>query len=372
MQAADSPIAGWMLPDHLADGLLVYDADGAALGALALEGSKRVLTWRPPPSEAATQPGHNGRDQMVGVDLAGAHPVLRDFLARFLFPDGGGDPPFQDFLDAVDRSQRFIHTNNLQQDKGLAVLVGRPLVLARAVLRLDLLGRPALAADAASFQESLVHFAAAKPQDRTTWKDDDGSTRFQAGMMDVAVPVMLGDLNQFDDGLVGFFLGDDFSTFHTPAADGSHAGVKQSHWETIQLVPNDSDRVAYLDPGSAAPSPGASARKQWVLTMVLDPRAAVHASAGILPVKALRIPPAQYQGAMNRLLAYFMANPVLVGQQQLQIPVPAEAGHHWSWVEPAQPATALAANAVGDRAQFGYSPQRIVDGWLELKPGDAP
>jgi len=372
MQTADSPITGWMLPDHLTDGLLIYDADGTPLGALALEGSKRVLTWRPPPSDVVAEPGHNGRDQMVGVDLAGAHPVLRDFLTRFLFPQSAGDSPFQDFLDAVDRSQRFIHTNHLQQDKGLAVLVGKPLVLVRAVLRLDLLGRPVVAADAASFEEATHRFATAKPQDRTTWHDYEGSTRFQAGMMDVALPVMLGDLNQFDDGLVGFFLGDDFSTFHTPAAAGSHAGVKKSSWKTVQLVPNDNDRVAYLKPGPAATPPGAPASKEWTLTLVMDPRAAVHASTGILPVKALRIPPAQYQGAMNRLMAYFMANPVLVGPQQVQIPVPVEAGRHWSWVEPAQPATTLATNVVGDRARFGYSPQRIVDGWLELKTGDSP
>jgi hypothetical protein len=183
--------------------------------------------------------------------------------------------------------------------------------------------------------------------------------------------VMLGDLTQFDDGLVGFFLGDDFTTFHTPAAEGGDSRVKQSTWQTVQLVPNAVSEAAYLEPQPGATGPGAPAPREWVVTLVMDPRAAVHASTGILPVKTLRIPPAQYQKALNRLLVYFMANPILVGQQQVQIPLPTETGRHWTWIEPTGQSVTLAPNAGGDRAQFGYSPQRIVDGWLELSADDA-
>ncbi len=371
-QPAYTPIAGWMVPNHLDDSLVLYDTNGNALGSLGLEGSNRELSWRSVPSQTAIQnPTNNGWDQMKS-DITDANPFLQEFLTQFAFPTPqGAGGNFQDFLYALDVSQRSIHTADLMQDKGLAVLIGRPFVLARAYMRLELQGMPNVALDSDSFLDAVTKFVGStsrQQSDPTTWSDYDADARFKAGLTELAVPVDLGDLNQFDDGLVGFFLGNDWSTFYTPTSKSTSGGVQQSGWGTIQLLPNDSTSSPSFMPPPTGTGLAGKPQQDLVITMVMDPRAAVHATTGILPVKSITIPPVQYRDTLKKLMVYFLSNPVLLGKQSYDIPLPAEKGYEWSWVQPGKPEVPLESNTAGDTAQFGYSPQQILDGWLKLQP----
>jgi len=374
-QPAFSPIAGWMLPNHLDDSLMLYDAEGNPLGELGIEGSARQTTWRSVPSQATQNSENDGWNQMQ-QDIADANPFLKDFLSNFAFPQNGPNY-FQTFLDALDKSQSYIHTHSLREDKGLAVLIGRPFVLVRALLRLELMGTPNVALDSDSFDAAVTQFNNGQNgpnnADPKTWNDYESSTRFNANTMKVSIPVDLGDLSQFDDGLVGFFLGNDWSTFYTPTSESATRGVQKSDWGTIQLLPNAGSRESSLVPPPPASGLAGTPQQELVVTMIMDPRAAVHASTGILPVKSISIPPAQYQGILKKLMVYFLSNPVLRGKQSFDIPLPAEKGYEWSWVQPGDlDILTLEPNTAGDRAQFGFSPQEILDGWLELKPDAQP
>jgi len=301
---------------------------------------------------------------------------LKDFLSNFAFPQNGPNY-FQTFLDALDKSQSYIHTHSLREDKGLAVLIGRPFVLVRALLRLELMGTLNVALDSDSFDAAVTQFNNGQNgpnnADPKTWNDYESSTRFNANTMKVSIPVDLGDLSQFDDGLVGFFLGNDWSTFYTPTSESATRGVQKSDWGTIQLLPNAGSRESSLVPPPPASGLAGTPQQELVVTMIMDPRAAVHASTGILPVKSISIPPAQYQGILKKLMVYFLSNPVLRGKQSFDIPLPAEKGYEWSWVQPGDlDILTLEPNTAGDRAQFGFSPQEILDGWLELKPDAQP
>ncbi|HMQ48466.1 MAG TPA: hypothetical protein PKA00_06115 [Saprospiraceae bacterium] len=368
-QPAFTPITGWMLPNHLDDSLAIYDASGSALGSLGLEGVGRTLTWRSVPTAAQTSSANNGRDQML-LDIANANAFLQGFLTSFAFPAGGNEA-FQAFLDAMDQSQNFIHTPNLQEDKGLAVLIGRPFVLARAKLRLELKGLPNVAmADKYVMDAVNACIANEKDSDTSTWKDYDIKQRFQANLSGIAVPLTLGDLSQFDDGLVGFFLNDDWSVFYTALSDKTIGAVQAATPDIIQLLPNfGSEEASVIPPGKGSLVAGIP-QQELIVTMVMDPRAAVHASTGLLPVSSIEIPPSQYQSILHRLMVYFLSNPVLLGQQLFDMPLPDEKGYHWSWVQQGQAEIPLEPSAVGDRAHFGYSPQRVLDGWLKLSQNE--
>lgn len=367
---AFSPITGWILPNHLDDSLAIYDAEGNALGSLGIEGAARQTTWRSVPSVQGQNPADNGHVQM-GIDIANANPFLQDFLNKFAFPDGG-NPAFQDFLNALDQTQRYIHTSNLLEDKGLAILIGRPFVLVRAYLRLETLGLLNVDLSAGT----LSTLAAGFSNSSTEWNDYDYTQRSTGGLNTLAVPVNLGDLNQFNDGLAGFFLGSNWDTFYTPVSQSSAGQVQGSHWGTIQLLPNPDTQSPSLLPPPDKIVAGTPV-SELVITLVMDPRAAIHATTGILPVKSLRIPETQYRPVLHKLMVNFLSSPVMVNKQNLttggqsfSVPLPPEKGYDWHWVQPGQEETPLAPNEASDGARFPATPNEMLDGWLKLMPVD--
>jgi hypothetical protein len=103
--------------------------------------------------------------------------------------------------------------------------------------------------------------------------------------------------------------------------------------------------------------------------MLVDPRASVHATTAVLPVNELAIPPDQYSTAMSSLAVNFTTRPMLKMAQGLVVPLPAETGYAWSWITPgAAETTPLAPNEANETPIYGYSPQTVQEGWLELTP----
>ncbi|WP_089936395.1 hypothetical protein [Candidatus Entotheonella palauensis] len=105
--------------------------------------------------------------------------------------------------------------------------------------------------------------------------------------------------------------------------------------------------------------------------MIVDPRAKVHATTGILPMQELAIPPDQYQQFLNHLHFTFLVNPILASTTAPNVPLPAETRPQWSWLRlqanghPASPVDDL--RQPDDRATHAYTPQQIQEGWLQVK-----
>ena len=105
--------------------------------------------------------------------------------------------------------------------------------------------------------------------------------------------------------------------------------------------------------------------------MLVDPRAPIHATTGILPVNALEIPPAQYEETLQQLSITFFTHPVLERRNDLVVPLPQEAGYQWSWVNPGdEPAIPLPAEAGNELAVYDYTPQRALEGWVRFDPAE--
>jgi hypothetical protein len=185
----------------------------------------------------------------------------------------------------------------------------------------------------------------------------------------VRFPVVLGDLRRLDDGLVGYFKqaadgGYDTTTFYSQAAAGDDPGV---------VVPSPANLLlgaqAARDTDPDVPPAGTTK-----LLMLVDPRAAVHATTGILPTQSLVVPPGQYEDILAGLELTFPAGPLLRPDGGLAVPVPALAGYEWSWIteETAGPDPAWAVDPgvepVTAGAVWQYSPQTLTEGWLRLNP----
>jgi len=327
-----SPICGWVLFNHLDDCLNVYDADGSPIGSLNTLGPR----W-------LGAPGGDTWAQTIDQALAAANPYLSSFV-KAIYNHSEGVSFLSSLLATIDEAVGGIGPSTPSGNPSLSVLIGRPLAVVRASLKLELQG-------SAAVDESWEAFAS------SLGLTDPSRPRPTAGLEKVRFPVRLGDLGQYDDGLIGYFIEDGtdtaWSAFYSHAATGGHG-----------VVPVDIAKTA-LTPVTASSAEGTRA-----LTMLIDPHGSVNATAGIMPVKTISVPRAQWQPALDRMAVVFLTTPMVGGGSVMPVPVPQENGFSWSWVtcKPAGAGWTADPPGTANTTATLTSPQRIEEGWLRLKP----
>jgi hypothetical protein len=341
---ATSPVCGWIMPNHLTGGFFLYDGDGATLGALQLNRAQPpVPVWQGAPGDDADI------DEPIDQALADANPLLR---AVALSLHGASADYFKAFYAAVDTVHATVNPQNLSLESGLAVLAGRPVALAQAAIRLDLRGRPMF------------------NQNSNACLGENAWTDTENGLSVVQFPVLLGDADKLDDGLIGFFRqaesgdGFDLSTFFSAgAAAGSSGGVVRPDASTLLLT---------LTPKADDPDPPPAGSETVRVLMLIDPRAPVHAVTGILPTQELAIPSDVASAALSSLEIYFLAAPVLKPASVLALPVPAASGFDVSFIEQylangaPEWVTIPDITPTSEKAVWHYTPQSLTEGWLRI------
>lgn len=341
---ASSPICGWILPNHLDSSLFFYTPEGEPIGSFGIEAD--ALKYR-------TRAGNrNNVQDLLDVDIGPpGDPTVNPHLADYMWwinDTGKKDPQFfLDLMCAILRSDTFINPANFAQNPSLSVLIGRPLAITRAVLSLETPGSLLPLSQADILKESPF------PQDvlNNRYQYLDRQQTSSANLGSVKLPARVGDLVNMDDGLVGYLIDkpgpSPYGTFYSPAAskDGQH-GVVQPQFNTIELTLNE---------------------QPISLTMLVDPRAGVHLTTGVLPVEEIFIPADQYGDTVSGLAMTFFNNPVLRGANSFIVPVPKEEGYDWSWIDPStNEPIPLEPNQATEFAVYGYTPQTVQEGWLEL------
>jgi hypothetical protein len=288
---ATSPVCGWLLANHLDGSVAVHAADGRALGALyALPdpdgaGDPAPALWRPAP----------GRSPVPVEALPNRH--LRAVVERLR---GSGADEVAGFLDLLDAALAAIEPEDHALDRNRALLVGRPVAVVRASVGLELAGRPALHQDWNVFRQDLARGGC----------ETNGFTR-------VRFPVRLGDHGRLGDGLACYW----------PEEPDGTLGPTPHYLD-------DGDETADAALFQSLDSPART------LTMLVDPRGAVHACCGVLPAKSLRVPDAHYRRALAAMEVSFLTAPVLGDGTAAapDLPLPDEPGFLWCWLERDGPA----------------------------------
>lgn len=343
---ATTPVCGWVLPDHLAVGFFFYDRPGNPLGSLTLRADGSGLVWQATPGDQATI------DADLETVMRHQNPHLRE-VARAL---AGSTPArFRAFWQAADRAITKIVPAAPASASGLAVLVGRPLAVVQASLRLERQG-------IAAFDQTFATLS------NGNFVDTDHA------LGGVGFPVVIGDLQRLDDGLVGYFkqagASYDTAVFYSQAAPDADPGV---------AVPAPTNVL--LTPAATAEAVPDQSPTETKLLMLVDPRAAVHATMGVLPTQALVIPSEQYEDILTGLEMTFPANPLLRPAGGLAVPLPAIGGYNWSWITEQRASKTAAIAGSGSTwtvdpdlreatagAVWQYGPQSLTEGWLRLNP----
>jgi hypothetical protein len=314
------------VPDNLDGSLAVFAADGRALGALL--GLPDVAQ----PALAQWRPAPGGGPQLQPETIDNDH--LRR-VVEWLRAQGGEDVGA--FLETVDDALGSIEAEQPAEHTSSPFLLGRPIAVVRVAVNLELLGWPAVHQDWNVFRQDMR---------RTTRETNDFPL--------VRFPLRIGEHGRLNDGVVGFWP-------ETPAGDlvAPFRAVQQP------LVSDDALRI---DQSLDAPP--------TYLTVLFDPRARLHVTCGVLPTKALTIPSQHFADAVRQMQLTFFSAPVLSDGDVLDLPLPAEPGYVWSWLEqsrsgwrevssaPTLRRDVLAAQAFAERDPDAIWAALLAAGWL--------
>jgi hypothetical protein len=339
-----NPVCGWILPNFLDNSLMIYDVRGNVLGALqavqrkswdAGAGSKKEeiesfhwidipgsedFFFGRPPREIADPLGEN------------ANPHLRAFVNGLLSLTEGSGQAFGHLLENINKA--FSVTGDSNHNPNLALLIGKPLALIRASILLELDGRTAYAQGWSDIEKDL--------------KDRSG------GIENMKIPVRLGnfwkwnDVWRADDGLVGFFLNQNYSRFY-PAC--GLEGRTDDSYSKYHMVPT------------------LSINEPLNLSLLMNPSRGICVTTGILPRKIFKIPYGDITDTLENKQIVFFTGPLVSTATNIRMPPPSDIYGQWSWTHHPEVKVWREESITDSRkeqGQFFDDSLQISEGWLKL------
>jgi hypothetical protein len=343
-----NPVAGFLLPDHLDESLEVFDVTGGPVGELSHEPIGGRVVWdiapgRPGPADAGPLFGLTGGQLPLGWFATGLLGADVQDRGR---PQPSPESALSAALRAIDTTLWTVDTFAAFGSEHIAGLVGRPVAVVRAHLWLEL--QPEVLVDLSDPQRAAERAAA------------------EAALAAEPFPVRLGDLTRTDDGLLGFFVDDDFQHLHlvdqVVAALAKPAGPdgQNDPPEPIDhpyLVAEDTITVHY--------------GQRLTLTLLMNPASRVHLTSGVLPRKSLGLARDWVAPGLARISPSLRTGPLLIDPDQVRLPKPSVFGTKQVFTRRTTPAAwkddpILAATQT---ALLPDQPSSVQDGYIRVQPG---
>jgi len=338
------------LPNHLDGALEFFDDAGTNLGTIRPDPASGIA-WE----EAPGQPSTVGKSPARAISnsfLGGVAQSLIDWGVADS-SEGAAQPEtaLSALLRIVDSTLWTVDPFGHTGDEHLALLVGHPIAVLRAQFRVEV--NEPVTADV---------------------------------VKQMRIPVRLGALVHWEDGLMGYFVNDDYNTLY--CADqavavfarevGPGRGFLQSVDQAADYYANfTKDLVGdpvegktpvnhpYVnDEGVLFVQPGQTVN----LTCLVEPHSVIHAATGIAPRKPIGMRREWVADALKKLSPTFRFGPVLVDPKRIRMPLANDIQGQWSW-DHRSDITAWAedpvVNATGD-AILPPDPSKGQEGWLRV------
>lgn len=363
-----NPVAGFVMPDHLDESLELFDINGSPIGELLHEAVSGGVTWeiaagREGPADAGPLFGLTPAQQPLGLFAAGL--VAADAARRKgapLSPEES-ESALSSLLRAIDTTLWTIDTFAALGSEHVAGLAGRPIAIVRAQLRLEL--RPPVDIDLSDRQSA----------------DDWANAEREAARF--AFPVRIGELTRSDDGVLGFFVDDDYSKFRLVdkviATTATDAGRSRGE---LGLFGNITDLPApvpfpegYIAGTDDADTLMLHIGQTVTLTLFMHPAGKASLTSGILPRKAVALARDWVGPGLHAIAPSLRTGPVLVEtdldtKNQVRLPKVSVFGKDQNFLWRDTPATwrTDAILAATQTALLPETPAEFREGWIRVAP----
>ena len=353
--SSTSPVCGFLMPNHLDGDLEFFDPAGANLGFVRPDPQAGVI-WDAAPGVPATV-GQTPQRAIPNEFAAGIAQGLFLWGLADSTATGLGEDALSAILRIIDSTLWAVDPFGSSSDEHLSLLVGHPVAIMRAQVRLEV-------------QEPIA--------------TDDLNTR--------SVSLRLGAITHWQDGLLGYFVNDDYTRFY--CADAAVAqfarkvGPGQGFLDQASAADNYyqqfSDDIG--DDPSKAKSPvdhpyvdttgvmSIHPNQVVNLTLLVEPHCVVHATTGMLPRKEIGMRREWVASALAAISPTFRFGPVLVDPKTIRMPVPNEIHGTWSWDHRADITTWQEDPIVAatQDAHLRPDPATGTEGWMRMMPPPPP
>ena len=346
-----SPVCGFLMPNHLDGDLEFFDTDGSNLGFVRPDPQAGVI-WEDAPGVPSTV-GQSPARAVPNKYSAGVAQGLLQWGLADATNTGLPEDALSAILRVIDSTLWAVDPFGSSSDEHLSLLVGHPVVVLRARVRLEV-------------QEPID----------------------PALINTHAVSLRFGAVPQWQDGLLGYFVNDDYTRLYCAdaviAGFAREVGPGRGFLQQANLVPNYyqtfSDDIGdnaiegdspvihpYVDSSGLM---SIQPNQEVSLTLLVEPHCVVHATAGVLPRKEIGMRREWVAAALAKLSPTFRFGPVLVDPKTLRMPVPNEIHGTWSWDHRAD-ITTWSEDPIVSATQDAHlrpDPASGTEGWLRMTP----
>ena len=353
--SATSPVCGFLMPNHLDGDLEFFDGAGKNLGFVRPDPQAGII-WEDAPGVPSTV-GQSPARAVPNKFAAGVAQGLLQWGLADATNTGLPEDALSAILRIIDSTLWTVDPFGSSSDEHLSLLVGHPVVILRARVKLEV---------QEPIDTSVIN---TKP-----------------------VSLRLGAVTHWQDGLLGYFVNDDYTRLY--CADASIAGFARDigpgrgFLQQANLVPdyyqnfsNDiGDNVTegnspvnhpYVDDtGLMSIQPN----QEVALTLLVEPHCLVHATTGLLPRKEIGMRREWIASALAAISPTFRFGPVLVDPKTIRMPVPNEIHGTWSWDHRAD-ITTWAEDPIVVATQDAHlrpDPATGTEGWMRMAPPPPP
>ena len=346
-----SPVCGFLMPNHLDGDLEFFDTDGSNLGFVRPDPQAGVI-WEDAPGVPSTV-GQSPVRSVPNQYSAGVAQGLLQWGLADATNTGLPEDALSAILRIIDSTLWAVDPFASSSDEHLSLLIGHPMVILRARVRLEV--------------QEPIHPELINTQ---------------------AVSLRLGAIPQWQDGLLGYFVNDDYTRLY--CADAVIAGfarevgpgrgflqqanLVQNYYQTFSddigddvTVGNSPVTHPYVDTSGLM---SIQPNQEVSLTLLVEPHCVVHATSGVLPRKEIGMRREWVAAALANISPTFRFGPLLVDPKTLRMPVPNEIHGTWSWDHRADITTWSEdpiVNATQD-AHLRPDPASGTEGWLRMVP----
>lgn len=331
---AHSPICGFLLPDHIEWAMEVFDAQGEACGQLrvarrdwSLGGiQKGRLVWEPKPGEQGPTGGRpsSGNDHLDAVLNALMERGEVDEQEGEL--EDAGEGVLSALLRAIDTTYWHSDPYGKGGPSHAAFYMGRPVAVVRAVMRLQVEG---------------------------------GLPAMSEAQRKHAYQVRLGAIKRRVDGLLGYFLDNDYSRFHTVFP------IDESG-EPIPANDQSIDHEFLLFDSTVDVYPETDVH----LTLLMNPQSALHITSGFLPQKQITLLREHWDVPVSKIAPTFKVGPVLVDPANIRMPIEsANPVMNWEWLHRETPSDVFSSQIKPSDSLAGMpnGTMKAFEGWIKLR-----
>lgn len=304
-------VYGWLMADNLNQEMLYYNAEGS------------FLARRSGPGDASLSGSLSQAPALLAID---------QFLSA--------QSSLTDFLNVLELAQQSICPSNSLAESALALLSSNPIAVVQTAVEYQLL-QPAATAQ--------------------QWPDSTASPTPDADFTQVNLPFTLGESQNLEDGLLGYWQieatsGTSLSlssTFHSPQ-------VSADRLLDDQIPPvSASINIARTCFWTNLTAPA------QVFLMLVDPRAPLHANCGLLPTTQIQMANQDFLNGLSQIRPTFQIGPILSTSSPVQLSLPNEPGLNWQWQSISDNSSSTPIQANSSQAQF-YDKLQWLSGTLTL------